>query len=134
MLGGFQSILTGITGARAPVLLALGLLIALASPSAAQPPRTQPDPTGLPIAIAPPVEPPAGTRGEPRVAPDVRVSTSPGLEMLPAPGLSSELPARPLAASAKPLTRAAARQRLETASPTAWLARFGNVTIERRGD
>ena len=64
---------------------------------------------------------------------EARVSTSPeatvsGTDVAGRP--SGPDPA--LAAEPPPLTRAAARRRVETISPVPWLARFGPVALERR--
>ena len=49
-----------------------------------------------------------------------------------APAAPTAAPPRPrAAASGLPLTRAEARQRIETMSPMRWLAEFGEVTIAR---
>lgn len=62
---------------------------------------------------------------------EARVSTSPeDHASSTAPALR---PARPMRVRSNepPLTRAAARQRVETMSPARWLERFGPVVVER---
>ncbi|MFO0689880.1 MAG: hypothetical protein U0900_14380 [Myxococcota bacterium] len=62
----------------------------------------------------------------------MRVSTSP--EDHPPASAATARPARPMRVveDEPPLTRAAARQRVESMSPAQWLERFGPVVIERR--
>lgn len=62
---------------------------------------------------------------------EARVSTSPEDHALS--NAPAERPARPMRVleDEPPLTRAAARQRVETMSPARWLERFGPVTVER---
>lgn len=61
-----------------------------------------------------------------------RVSTSP--EAHPVGSSATTRPARPMRVieDEPPLTRAAARQRVESMSPAQWLERFGPVVVERR--
>ena len=62
----------------------------------------------------------------------VRVSTSPDQEAPTAAVDTSSARRRPGADGATPLTRAAARQRVQTISPAPWLAGFGAVSVELR--
>lgn len=107
MLGGFQSISwSNQTPVRAcPLAVAAACLIAaalVAGPAAADRPEARVSRGPEPIATR------AGGSVE-AAAPDA------------AP-----------AAERPPLTRAAARQRVETISPVPWLARFGPVSLEQR--
>jgi hypothetical protein len=86
------------------------------------------------LLLSPPVPPIAPVHAGP-VAGDSptprRVSTSPEEDTARA----TPPQARPHAAqteNAIPLTRAAARRRVEKISPAPWLARFGPVSLERR--
>lgn len=85
----------------------------------------------LALALAGPVAAAAEASDDRLAAADPRVSMSP--EQAAATTSSSPSTA-PQAESAlePPLTRAAARRRVETISPVPWLARFGPVSLEGR--
>ena len=116
MLGGFQFV-SGDPTARAcarlsgPFLAGVLAALFLVGPAAAEPERE-----------------PRSTRS---AAADARVSMSPDANeaaVSPAP------PSSPLAEDSSdttPLTRAAARRRVESISPVHWLTRFGPVSLER---
>jgi hypothetical protein len=86
------------------------------------------------LLLSPPVPPIASVTAGPAPGDSPsprRVSTSPDENT----ALASPPPASPQsgdAGNAIPLTRAAARRRVETISPVAWLTRFGPVSLERR--
>ncbi|MBK7949028.1 MAG: hypothetical protein IPK00_09840 [Deltaproteobacteria bacterium] len=127
MMGGFKSNFPATGGAsatrqpgpRAAIALAaacggiaLALLATTAGPVAAE--------TG-----------PMATPAIPGPTGEARVSTSPEEHTSStAPALRPSRPMRVLS-NEPPLTRAAARQRVETMSPARWLERFGPVVVER---
>jgi hypothetical protein len=114
MLGGFRST-TGMTEAvRARLALATALLVLLTAGSG--PARSE------------------GSAPERAVELDepVRVSTSPDQQTPNAVADTSSARRRPGADGTAPLTRAAARQRVQTISPAPWLAGFGAVSVELR--
>ncbi len=101
--------------------LLTALLLSPRAPSIAPVPPLATLPAG-PVAG----EPVAAEAPSPR-----RVSTSPDENS----GRATATQARPQAVeteNATPLTRAAARKRIEKISPGPWLARFGPVSVERR--
>lgn len=111
MMGGFQS--------NSAVFVAPWLLAGVLAAGAASPPAA-----GAAGAAAD-----AAAEAE---ATDARVSTSPETnEAAPSPARPASVLANG-AAAPPPLTRAAARQRVESISPVPWLARFGPVSLEHR--
>lgn len=64
--------------------------------------------------------------------PDARVAASPEPDASLAPAPSGPSARANAAEEPPPLTRAAARRRVETISPMPWLVRFGPVSLERR--
>jgi hypothetical protein len=130
-MGGFQSTLTGIVrGARriaAPSPIPARLLLAAALLGSALSTGW----TGEAVAEPPKLEP-AQTTTSTSPPTEARVSTSPGSESGAPPVFGPALATGGDGLDEEPLTRAAARHRVETASPTKWLARFGSVTVERR--
>jgi hypothetical protein len=125
MMGGFQSNSAAFV---APWLL-VGVLAASSATAESSPDGpTHGRPTGAASLPAADVAR-AATDAE---APDARVSTSPETNAA-TPATSRPASALAIAADAPPpLTRAAARQRVESISPLPWLARFGPVSLEHR--
>jgi hypothetical protein len=114
MLGGFRST-TGMTeSVRAMLALTTALLVLLMADGG--PARAE------------------GSAPERVVGPDrgVPVSMSPESQAPTAAAATDSARRRPVAEVAAPLTRAAARQRLQTISPAPWLAGFGAVSVELR--
>ena len=151
MLGGFQFRSSGpTTGALArrpdtpilarakhlPTFVASTLASALSAVFMVGPLAVRPVAAESPVRQDPGVGPAAGAAREPAgtrsAAADARVSMSPeenALMVSPAPA-SSAIAGD--SADETPLTRAAARRRVETISPVRWLSRFGPVSLERR--
>jgi hypothetical protein len=125
MMGGFQSnSRRGQTGSAAAPWLLAGLL--LAGPAASGQPGERPVETPGPPAAG------AAREVDDTGAMEARVSTSPESDSAQARATTDpSATARP-ADDPPPLTRAAARRRVETISPVPWLARFGPVSLERR--
>jgi len=119
MLGGFQSIFGRPTDSDGPARARAGRIAAALT-------------LGLWIVVAA-LQARADDPG-PERAPglEARVSTSPDAQA--APATAGADPSRPMHVLDRepPLTRAAARHRIEAMSPTAWLAHYGAVTVERR--
>lgn len=111
----------------APLLAAVFLVGPLAAgPVAAESPSPK---DARPRTEAGAADQPGGTRA---TAAHARVSMSPeedAAAVSPAPPASARAGE---STHATPLTRAAARRRVETISPVPWLARFGPVSLERR--
>lgn len=111
-------------GAALVSLAALALLVSGTAPAVAGT-----EPISNPVAIAASSNPDSDARG------GVRVGASP--ERRPAaktPLDSTDPRVRRMQArrEAPPLTRAAARQHVESISPARWLEGFGSITVERR--
>ncbi len=131
MMGGFQS---NMTNARPEVVVrrpARAFATAFASTLLGTFLATLVVPPLVPIPLVLPAGPVAAGPAETAHA---RVSTSPDEHAATA----IAPPPSPLAGVASdgedptPLTRAAARRRVESISPVPWLARFGPVSLERR--
>jgi hypothetical protein len=93
-------------------LIFLAAILSTANPAAAETRETLPAPV------------PSG-------APKALVSTSPDVHSSAIAVADRPRPMQVIE-DEPPLTRAAARQRIETMSPTRWLERFGPVTVDRR--
>jgi len=81
------------------------------------------------LALAGPIGAAAAENAGPQAA-DARVSMSPEEASATNSPAAPSTQSTPKSADAPPLTRAAARQRVETISPVPWLARFGPVSLK----
>ncbi len=124
-MGGFQSnSRRDRTGSVAAPWLLAGLL--LAGPAASREAGEHPVGTpGLPAAGA-------ARAVEDLESTEARVSTSPETGAAQAQATPDPSAIAAPTDAPPPLTRAAARRRVETISPVPWLARFGPVSLERR--